>query len=78
MKTSVSLPEDLFRRAESMARKMRISRSELYAIAILEFLERRRTKNITERLNKVYSIEYAALASALQFAPLHSIKREDW
>jgi metal-responsive CopG/Arc/MetJ family transcriptional regulator len=78
MKTAVSLPEDLFRRAEAMARKMRISRSQLYAIAISELLENQRTKNITERLNNVYSSEHAALDSALQFAQLHSVKREDW
>jgi len=55
MKTAVSLPDDLFRQAESTARRLRVSRSELYAKALAEFLERQDAKAITEHLNDVYS-----------------------
>jgi len=44
MKTAVSLPDELFRLAETAARRLRVSRSQLYAMAIAEFLN-------TERLN---------------------------
>ncbi len=36
MKTAVSLPDDLFRMAEAAARRLQVSRSELYARAITE------------------------------------------
>jgi metal-responsive CopG/Arc/MetJ family transcriptional regulator len=78
MKTAVSLPEDLFRRAEAAARKLRVSRSQLYAAAIAEFLERRRTRNITERLNKLYSKEQSKLNPAFHSAQVRSLEREDW
>ena len=55
MKTAVSVPDDLFRMAEAAARRLRFSRSKLYATAIAEFLERRQTDAVTERLNEVYS-----------------------
>jgi hypothetical protein len=78
MKTAVSLPDDLFRMAEAAARKLRMSRSQLYATAIAEFLERRKTSKITERLNKVYSKEQSALDPAWHSAQLRSLAREDW
>jgi metal-responsive CopG/Arc/MetJ family transcriptional regulator len=78
MKTAISLPEDLFRKAEAAARKLRISRSQLYATAISEFLERRRTRDITERLNRVYSSERSGLDPALHAVQIHSLEREDW
>ena len=78
MKTAVSLPDDLFRTAEKAARKLRISRSQLYAMAISEFLERRRTRNITERLNKIYSKEPSGLEPCLHSAQIRSLENEDW
>ena len=47
MKTAISLPDDLFRMAEAAARKLKMSRSQLYAAALAEFLERRRASKIT-------------------------------
>ncbi|HET9839105.1 MAG TPA: hypothetical protein VFR84_12775 [Candidatus Angelobacter sp.] len=78
MKTAISLPEDLFRLAEAAARKFKMSRSQLYATALEEYLERRKTSNITARLNKIYSRESPELDPALQSAQLRSLEREDW
>ena len=61
MKTAVSLPDDLFRLAESTARRLRVSRSELYAKAIAAFLQAKDESAITERLNDVYSRNPAKL-----------------
>jgi metal-responsive CopG/Arc/MetJ family transcriptional regulator len=78
VKTAISLPEDLFRMAEAAARKLKMSRSQLYATALAEYLERRKASNITDRLNKVYSRESSDLDPALQSAQMRSLEREDW
>jgi metal-responsive CopG/Arc/MetJ family transcriptional regulator len=78
VKTAISLPDDLFRMAEAAARKLRMSRSQLYAAALAEFLERRRTSKITERLNTVYAKEQSGLDPALRAAQMRSLEREDW
>jgi len=78
MKTAVSLPDDLFRLAESTARRLRVSRSELYAKAIAAFLEPKDERAITERLNDVYSRNPAKLDSGLHRAQLKSLDREAW
>lgn len=78
MKTAISLPDDLFRQAETAARRLKISRSQLYATAITEFLDRRRTSKVTERLNEIYSQEPARLDPALSFAQSKSLESDVW
>jgi len=78
MKTAVSLPDDLFRQAEATARRLRVSRSELYAKAIARFLKQEDGSAITERLNDVYSRYPAKLDSGLHRAQLKSLKKNVW
>ena len=78
MKTAVSLPDDLFRLAEVTARRLRVSRSELYAKAIAAFLQAKDERGITDRLNDVYSRNPAKLDSGLHAAQLKSLDREAW
>ena len=78
MKTAVSLPDNLFRLAELAARRLRVSRSELYAKAIAAFLRSKDESAITERLNDVYSRNPAKLDPGLHSAQLKSLDREAW
>ena len=54
MKTVVSLPDPVFEAAEALARRLRVSRSQLYADAIRRFVEEQRWRGVTELLNQVY------------------------
>ena len=78
MKTAVSLPDDLFRKAEIAAKKLQVSRSKLYATAIAEFLERRRSERVTEKLNELYSNTRAELDPALARAQVKSLPKGSW
>jgi predicted transcriptional regulator len=78
MKTAVSIPDDLFRKAEVAARRLRVSRSQLYAKAIAELLGRQQRDAITERLNEVYSKRAANVDPALNRAQFQSIDRDSW
>ena len=78
MKTAVSVPDELFRMAEATARRLRVSRSELYAKALAEFLKVRQEGSITERLNEVYSRRTAKVDPGLQRAQLKSLERNAW
>ena len=72
------MPDDLFRLAEATARRLRVSRSELYAKAIAEYLKRQQDNAITERLNEVYSHRPAKLDPALHRAQLKSLEKDAW
>ena len=78
MKTAVSIPDDLFRLAEAAARRMKISRSQLYAKAIAELLNRQQETAVTERLNEFYSRRRAEVGDALLHAQLKSLDKDSW
>jgi len=54
VKTAVSLPDPVFEAAEQLARRLRLSRSQLYAEAIRRFVAEHRGRGVTELLNQVY------------------------
>lgn len=78
MKAAVSAPDDLFRRAEASARRLRVSRSKVYATAIAEFLERRQSDAVIERLNEMYSRQPARVDQAFHRAQIKSLGKGDW
>jgi predicted transcriptional regulator len=78
MKTAVSLPDELFRSAEAAARRLRMSRSQLYAAALAEFLSRQKKDAVTERLNEVYSHRGAKVDPVLQRAQMRSLEKDSW
>lgn len=78
METAVSLPDELFRQAETAANQLKVSRSELYALALTEFLQRQRAAAVTEQLNHVYGRSEFPIDPALQRAQLSSLDEESW
>jgi hypothetical protein len=78
MKTAVSVPDHLFRLAETTARRLGVSRSQLYATALAEFLSRQETDAVTERLNEVYSRHPAKVDPLLHRAQLSSLEKDSW
>ncbi|MCW5829028.1 MAG: ribbon-helix-helix protein, CopG family [Deltaproteobacteria bacterium] len=60
MKTAVSIPDELFRKAEKEARRRKISRSALITRALEHYLAPG-DDEITRKLNEVYSRESSAL-----------------
>jgi hypothetical protein len=77
MKVAVSLPDVIFRQAEAAARRLRVSRSQLYAIAISEFLKCSASDTVTQRLDEVYANKPAKIDRALLRAQLKSVSK-DW
>lgn len=78
MKTAVSMPDDLFHQAEAAARRLHVSRSELYATAIAQFLEKRKADTVTERLNEIYSREAAKIDETFLRAQLKMLEKNSW
>jgi predicted transcriptional regulator len=55
MKTAISLDDALLQQADETARRMDLSRSRLFALAVADFLERQRQEHMLHRLNEVYA-----------------------
>jgi metal-responsive CopG/Arc/MetJ family transcriptional regulator len=78
MKTAISLPDDLFRSGDALARRLGVSRSELYARALAEFVAKHKADQITQRLNAVYATEDSRLDPAFTEAQVRTLPRESW
>ncbi len=57
MKTTVSLPESLFEQAEKVARKKKLSRSRLFALALKDYLRREENRDLLAKINSAYAHE---------------------
>lgn len=78
MKTAISLPDDLFESADALAKRLGISRSELYATAVAEFLAKHQGSKVTERLDNVYSHQSSGLEPSLRRAQRRSLRGTEW
>lgn len=52
MKTAVSIPDDIFERAERLAHRRQLSRSEVYATALDEYVARNAHDEVTAAMNR--------------------------
>ena len=55
MKTAISIADGLLQEADETARRMGLSRSRLFAVAVGDFLQRQRQEQMLLRLNEVYA-----------------------
>lgn len=55
VKTAISLDESLFREAEEWAGKLGVSRSQLFARAVEEYVRRRENEELFRRLNEAHA-----------------------
>lgn len=53
MKTAVSIPDEVFDKAERLARRAKRSRSELFSAALTEYVARHAPDEVTEAMNRV-------------------------
>jgi metal-responsive CopG/Arc/MetJ family transcriptional regulator len=53
MKTAISIPDELFARAEELARRLGKSRSQLYREALSQYLVNREPRSVTETLDEL-------------------------
>lgn len=78
MKTAISIPDDVFRRADRLAKKLRVSRSELYARAVARFLQEHGREGITKALDALYAEQPSDLDPRIAAAQTSSIADDAW
>ena len=78
MKTAISVPDPLFEEAERLSKRLRIPRSQLYAKALKEYVERKRSKTIRDALDEVYGTEPSELDPVIARLQGEALGREEW
>ena len=55
MKTAISIPDKILKEVEKIAKENHYTRSEVFVIAVREYLEKRKSKKLLDALNEAYS-----------------------
>lgn len=66
VKTAISLQKALFEQAETLARKMKVSRSRLFVLALEDFIHRQQNRELLTRINVAYADEPDSTEKALR------------
>ncbi len=77
MKTAISVPNDVFELSERLAKKLKVSRSKIFAMGVKKLGEEYDDK-ITERLNEFYSKEKAEIDPVIMQMAALSLPKEEW
>jgi len=78
MKTAISVPDPIFRRAGLFARKLHLSRSRLFATAVDQYMRNHPSENVTDKLNAVYQDAPSRIGPALRAMQGKVLSREKW
>lgn len=78
MKTDVSIPNPIFEAAKQLAQKLDMSLSELYTVALTNYIATYQNEDVTEKLNEVYETEPSSLEPELVNLQVTSMGNESW
>jgi hypothetical protein len=78
MKTAISIPDPVYRAGERLAKRLRLPRSRLYALALADYVERHADDDITQRLNASLAANPTTTDPFLHEAAHRAAQRNEW
>lgn len=78
MKTRVSIPDDVFAKAERLARSSMRSRGELFSAALSEYVARHDPDEVTQAMNRVCASVGDQTDEFIAVASRRVRERSDW
>ena len=78
MKTAISIPDKIFRDAERLSRRLKKSRSQIYAEAVTEYIARHDPEPVTEAMNRVCEAMVDYPDPAISGAARRTLEDVEW
>ncbi len=78
MKTAISIPDEVFKEAEKLARRKKKSRSQLYSEAVREYVLRHSDDKITDAINRVVDEVGRDVNPFATEAARRTLERTEW
>ncbi len=78
MKTAVSIPDEVFERAEQLARHTKKSRSQLFSDALKEYVARHASEDVTDAMDRVCRELGNRKDEFVSSAAHRILKRSEW
>jgi antitoxin MazE6 len=78
MKTAISVPNDVFELSERLAKKLKVSRSQIFAMGVRKLGEEYDDDEITAKLDEFYSKEKAEIDPVIMKMAALSLPKDEW
>lgn len=78
MKTAISVPDEVFKQADRLARRQGQSRSQLYSAAVREYVARHAPDDVTDALDRVIENLGQESATFRRAAAKRVLQRSEW
>ena len=78
MKTAISIPDDVFKGAERLARRTKKSRSQLFSDAVREYVARHAPDEVTEAMDRVCGEVGGSTDKFVRSAARRVLERTEW
>ncbi|PWB81324.1 MAG: hypothetical protein C3F08_02335 [Candidatus Methylomirabilota bacterium] len=79
MKTAVSVPDEIFKQAERLAKRAHMSRSRMFSEALREYVARHTPEEVTEAMDRVCAeLGEGAADEFAVAASRETLERNEW
>ena len=78
MKTAISIPDEIYHSADQLAKRLSMSRSELYSKAVLNYINAHKNEAVTKALDQIYAKEKSEIDPVINVMQLKSLPKEAW
>lgn len=78
MKTAISISEDVFKKSEKLAKKLKVSRSKIFAMGVEKLAEEHNREDLIAQINAVCEKVDTSLDPAIRHYQSKIINREKW
>ena len=78
MKTAISVPDDVFELSERLAKKLKVSRSQVYAMGIRKLAEENDKKALVAKINKVCEEVDTSLSPFWKEMQSRALPKDEW
>ena len=78
VRTTVSIPDSVFEKAERLVKRTKKSRSQLYSDALKEYLARHAPDEVTEAMDRVLAGVENSADPFVSIASQRALKRSEW
>jgi len=78
MKTAISIPNEVYHSADQLAKRLGMSRSELYSKAVSNYINGHKNEAGTKALDQIYAKEKSEIGPVINVMQLRSLPKEGW
>ncbi len=78
MKTAISVSDDIFQLTEKLAKRLKVSRSKVFAMGVKKLAEEYDDDQVTAKLNEFYEKEKAEIDPVIMKMAALSLPKEEW